>query len=312
MIDLRQFCAAIRPVDDGAALEAQRRLDTKTKPRRSLGMLEDLACRLAAIYRTPAPALPRPAVVIMAADHGVAAEGVSAYPQEVTGQMIENFASGGAASNVLARHAGARLLVVDIGSKRSGQPIRGVEDRRLGPGTDNFTHGPAMSPAAALSAIEVGIDVACGLFREQIDLLAIGDMGIANTTSASALTAVLTDSAPEDVTGRGTGIDESRRQHKAAVIARAVAVNRPDAGDPLGVLARLGGFEIAGLVGLILGGRVAWGCRSCWTASSRARLPWSRRLCARRYATIALPGTVRRSRAIRSFCGVWKCGHCSI
>jgi nicotinate-nucleotide--dimethylbenzimidazole phosphoribosyltransferase len=258
MINLQQFCANILAVDREAGIEAQRRLDGKTKPRRSLGLLEDLACRVAAIYRTPNPPLPQPAVVIMAADHGVAAEGVSAYPQEVTAQMIENFASGGAASNVLARHVSAQLLVVDMGSKREGMPILGVDDRRLGPGTNNMVNGPAMSRAAALAGIQVGIDIVVrNLGRSKNGprpvLLAVGEMGIANTTSASALTAVMTGSRPEDVSGRGTGIDEARRQHKIAVIRRAIDVNQPRRDDPVEVLAKLGGFEIAGLVGLILG-----------------------------------------------------------
>src|ERR1700677_821759 len=183
---LPQFCQGIQAVDGQAGLEAQRRLDAKTKPRRSLGLLEDLACRLAAIYRTPDPPLPQPAVVIMAADHGVAAEGVSAYPQEVTAQMIDNFTSGGAACNVLARHVGARLLVVDMGSKRGAAPARAagtsggtLVEHRFGPGTSNIAQGPAMTQATCQAAIQAGIDVACGLYREKIDLIAVADMGIA-------------------------------------------------------------------------------------------------------------------------------------
>lgn len=251
---VEEICAAITPVDQQAFRAAQTRLDAKTKPRRSLGLVEDLACRLAAIYGSDDPAIPEPAVVILAGDHGVAEEGVSAYPQEVTAQMVDNIAGGGAACNVLARHVGALLVVVNMGTKHITRPAQqgGAHDWSLAAGTNNFVHGPAMSREYAAWALENGDSLAM-MTTHLRKLLAIGDMGIANTTSASALTAVLTGVPPEEVTGRGTGIDEPARLRKIQVIRRALEVNRPDPHDALDVLAKLGGFEIAGLVGLILG-----------------------------------------------------------
>jgi nicotinate-nucleotide--dimethylbenzimidazole phosphoribosyltransferase len=263
---LAETCRAIVPVDDEAAHRMQQCLDGKTKPRGSLGVLEDLARQIASIYGTESPSLPRKAVVVMAADHGVAEEGVSAYPAEVTAQMVRNFAAGGAAINVLARQAEARILVVDMGvanrrrqppgcgthpaADAAGSPLR---DSRLGPGTANFTRGTAMSKETAIRGLEIGIDIAAELATDGIGLIGVGDMGIANTTSASALTAVLCGQAVERVTGRGTGIDDAARQRKIQAIERALAVNRPDPADALDTLAKIGGFEIAGLAGVLLG-----------------------------------------------------------
>lgn len=257
---LAETCRAIVAVDGEAARRMRQCLDDKTKPRGSLGVLEDLACRVASICGTVSPPLPRKAVVVMAADHGVAEEGVSAYPSEVTAQMVRNFASGGAAINVLARQAEARVVVVDIGTK-SPMPARSASkgagqrfrDAQLGPGTANFTRGPAMSNETARRGLETGIGVAAELAADGIGLIGVGDMGIANTTSASALTAVLCGEAVEHVTGRGTGIDDAGRQRKIRAIERALAVNRPDAADALDTLAKIGGFEIAGLAGVVLG-----------------------------------------------------------
>jgi nicotinate-nucleotide--dimethylbenzimidazole phosphoribosyltransferase len=252
MTFLEQTLAAVVPVDQAAAEGARDRLDRKTKPRRSLGRLEDLACRLAAIYRTADPAPPARAVVVMAADHGVAEEGVSAYPQEVTAQMVMNFAAGGAAINVLARQQEARVIVANMGTRRPVD-LPAVRDYRLGPGTANFTRGPAMTRATAISAVETGIHLAEELAADGIGLLGVGDMGIGNTTSASAITAVLGGGDPARVTGRGTGIDDAGLRHKVEVIERALQVNRPDPSDALDVLAKVGGFEIAGLAGVVLG-----------------------------------------------------------
>ncbi|HXQ24756.1 MAG TPA: nicotinate-nucleotide--dimethylbenzimidazole phosphoribosyltransferase [Candidatus Acidoferrales bacterium] len=250
---LEDTCGAIAAVDRTVAIAAQRLLDNKTKPRGSLGRLEELACRVAAIRGTPAPALPVKAIVVMGADHGVAEEGVSAYPQEVTRQMLLNFARGGAAINVLARQAGARLTVVDVGVREPLPPLPEIRTRRIGPGTRNFVLGPAMSRDQARAALECGIEIAQELIVEGLTLLGIGDMGIANTTAASALTAAFTGASVEAVTGRGTGIDDAGLQHKIDVIGRALTINRPDAGDALDVVAKLGGFEIAGLAGVVLG-----------------------------------------------------------
>jgi nicotinate-nucleotide--dimethylbenzimidazole phosphoribosyltransferase len=244
--------ARIQAPDPVVARATQARLDGKTKPRRSLGRIEELACRIAAARGVPVPPLPRKAIVVMAADHGVADEGVSAYPAEVTGQMLLNFAGGGAAINVLARQVDARLVVVDMGTRQAtGAP--GVLDRRIGPGTGNFTAGPAMSRDEAVRALEAGIALAGELAADGIDLVGLGEMGIGNTTAASALTAAFTGLPPEEVTGRGTGIDDAGWARKVDAIRRALLANRPDPDDPLGVLARLGGFEIAGLAGVVLG-----------------------------------------------------------
>lgn len=252
MTSLETTLAAIVPVDAAAARQAQQRLDAKTKPRRSLGRLEDLACRLAAIAGTAALFPPRKAVVVMAADHGVAEEGVSAYPPEVTAQMVKNFDSGGAAINVLAEQQRARVVVVNMGT-RGPTVALGVRDCRLGPGTANFTRGPAMTRAVAVRAVEVGIRLALELRTAGIGLLGVGEMGIANTTASSALAAVFTGARPEDVCGRGTGIDDEGWRRKVRAVTAALAVNRPDASDPLDVLAKVGGFEITGLVGVMLG-----------------------------------------------------------
>jgi nicotinate-nucleotide--dimethylbenzimidazole phosphoribosyltransferase len=253
MTELEAVCARVVAVDRDVAAEAQRRLDDKTKPRRSLGRIEDLACQVAAIQRTSTPRIAAKAIVIMAADHGVAAAGVSAYPQEVTAQMLLNFAAGGAAINVLARQASARLVVVDMGVKQPLAPHPEIRSLRIGAGTQDFTQGPAMTREQALAAIEAGVRVATELAVGGVDLIGIGEMGIGNTTAASALTAVLTGSAPEEVTGRGTGIDEAGLARKLAAIHAALAHNQPDARDALGTLGKLGGFEIAGLCGVVLG-----------------------------------------------------------
>ena len=250
---LQRTCASVAPACRPAALQAQARMDSKTKPRGSLGRLEELACRLASMYGTAAPALPARAVVVMAADHGAAEEGVSAYPQEVTAQMVRNFAAGGAAINVLARLQQARVIVVDMGTKTPLDGLVQVRSHRLGPGTANFTRGPAMSREAAVRALEFGIALAAELHEAGVGLLAVGEMGIGNTTAASAITAAFLGLPPEQVTGRGTGVDDDRLRRKVGAVGQALAVNRPDPADPLDVLAKVGGFEIGGLAGVILG-----------------------------------------------------------
>lgn len=239
--------------DEAVAARTQQLLDEKTKPRRSLGRLERLACEVAAMRGVERPPLPEKAIVVMAADHGVAAEGVSAYPQAVTRQMLLNFVRGGAAINVLARHAAARLVVVDMGV--AGEPVAAPElvARRIAAGTRSFAREPAMSRADAVRALEVGIALARELVASGVTLLATGEMGIGNTTAASALIAVLTGTPVEHATGRGTGVDDAAWRRKVAVIADAIARHRPDPDDALDVLAKLGGFEIAGLAGLVLG-----------------------------------------------------------
>lgn len=250
---LADTIARIAPADAAAAARTQELLDGKTKPRRSLGRLEDVACRIAAARGTSLPDMPRKAVVVMAADHGVAAEGVSAYPQEVTRQMVLNFARGGAGINVLARHVGAEVVVVDMGVKEPLDGVVGVRACRIGPGTRNLACEAAMTRAEATAALEAGIAIAYELADGGVTLLAIGEMGIANTTSASALTAVFTGCSPQEVTGRGTGIDDAALAHKVDVIRRALVLHRPAPADALGVMAALGGFEIAGMAGVVLG-----------------------------------------------------------
>ena len=232
---------------------AHRHLDRLTKPPGSLGRLEEIAARLA-VLRGGAPRVERPVIFVFAADHGVVAEGVSAYPQIVTAQMVENFLRGGAAVNVLARQAGARVVVADFGV---ANPIAGSPELHacpIAPGTANMTRGPAMTRAQAVRAIETGARLAEHALDAGADLLATGEMGIGNTTAASAITAAITGALPERVTGRGTGVDDAAVVRKVDVVGRALAVNAPDARDGLDVLAKVGGFEIAGLVGVTLAG----------------------------------------------------------
>jgi len=257
MRELEEARSRIAAIDDAVAAEAQRLLDAKTKPRRSLGRLEEIACRFAAARGTPRPPLPDKAIVVMGADHGVAARGVSAYPQEVTRQMLLNFARGGAAISVLARHVGARVVVVDMGIVEPLPEAREIVSRRIGPGTRDLSAGPAMSREQAVAALEAGIAIAAGRVAEGVTLLGVGEMGIGNTTSASALLAALTGAAPAEVTGRGTGVDDEALARKVEVVARGLEVNRPGASDPLDCLAKLGGFEIAGIAGAVLGAAAA-------------------------------------------------------
>ena len=257
MPGLNEVCAAITPVSSDAVIEIQRQLDRKTKPARSLGRLEDLAVQLMAIRgrRDPLPLDKR--IVVMGADHGVAEEGVSAYPQAVTAQMMLNFATGGAAINAIARQVGAQVLVVDMGVRGLLPAHPNLRSCRIANGTANFTKGPAMTREQASAAVQVGIDLAAELAADGANLLGIGEMGIGNTTSASALAAVLTGAPVEEVTGRGTGIDERTLRHKIAVIRRGLQLHRPERGDPLEALSKLGGFEIAGLCGVVLGAAAA-------------------------------------------------------
>lgn len=242
----------IHPLDEGTILAARQRLDQLTKPPGSLGRLEEIAWQVAGITSTLAPDLSRKAVIIMAGDHGVCAEGVSAFPQEVTPQMVLNFLHGGAAVNVLARHVGADVVCVDVGVNADMAHPQLVS-RKVKYGTANIAVGPAMSREEAAQAIMAGVETVRELVERGYRLFATGEMGIGNTTPSSALLAALTGADAETVVGIGTGIDEAKRLHKAAVVRRALEVNRVDAGDPLDTLAALGGLEIAGLVGVILG-----------------------------------------------------------
>lgn len=248
--------ARIEAPDEDAARATQRAFDFKTKPRGSLGRLEELAARVAAIRRVPKP-MPEPAaIVVVAADHGIARDGVSAYPQEVTAQMVANFAAGGAAICVLARAAGARLVVVDAGV---AEPVANddVLDLRIGPGTADSSIGPAMTREQATMSLERGIALANQLTGEGIAIVALGDMGIGNTATSSAIVASLLRRDAADVIGRGTGLDDEGLRRKVGVVRQALTINAPDPADPIDVLARVGGFEHGVLAGLILGASAA-------------------------------------------------------
>ncbi|HEY8491824.1 MAG TPA: nicotinate-nucleotide--dimethylbenzimidazole phosphoribosyltransferase, partial [Dehalococcoidia bacterium] len=253
METLRQTLERMGALDGAAMAAARARHDRLTKPPGSLGRLEDLAIWLAGVRGDPIPQVREKVIVVAAADHGVAAAGVSAYPQEVTGQMVLNFLAGGAAVTVLARHAGARVVVVDAGVAADLPERPDLRRVRLGPGTADFSRGPAMSREQAVRCLEEGIRLAREEAARGADVVAVGEMGIGNTTAASAVTAAVLGLPPRAVTGRGTGVTGERFQHKVAVIERALAVNRPDPSDPLDVLARVGGFEIGLLAGVMLG-----------------------------------------------------------
>lgn len=254
LVDLDALIDSVSDIDAAAAARTEALLDDKTKPRKSLGRLELLAQRLGAITGSaPPPRFRRRTIVVMAADHGITEEGVSAYPAEVTGQMVKNFIRGGAAVNVLASAAKAEVQVVDMGVRTPPKETSPTLFRRpLGPGTANFSQVPAMTPDRARAGILEGAAIADRLIQKGVELLALGDMGIGNTTCASALTAALTDTPPRAVTGRGTGIDGTTHRHKVRVVERALKRHRRAVGDPLATLAALGGFEVAGLAGAVL------------------------------------------------------------
>jgi nicotinate-nucleotide--dimethylbenzimidazole phosphoribosyltransferase len=251
----------IGPLDDGATVAARERQARLTKPAGSLGRLEELAVKLAGITGRPQPSIAERLIVVCAADHGVTAQGVSAYPSAVTAQMVYNFIRGGAAINVLARRIGARVLVADLGVDHDFPPGLPLVRAKLARGTADLSRGPAMSRDQAVRAVAAGIRLAgqagssaTGVGRAAgCTVVGTGDMGIGNTTAASAIVAAMTGAPVRDVTGRGTGIDQATWERKVAVIERALAVNRPHPADPLGVLAKIGGFEIGAIAGVILG-----------------------------------------------------------
>ena len=240
------------PRFENAALERadRERWDNLTKPPGSLGQLEELVTRYALIRGEPMPRLAAKGMYIFCADHGVTVEGVSAFPAEITAQMVRNFLRGGAAINVLCRHYGIETEIVDCGVNCACQP--GVVDRKIARGTANFAAGPAMSREQAECAIENGIELGIAAAR-RYHVAAAGEMGIGNTTAASALLCVFSGADPLDAAGRGTGLDEAGVARKARVIAAALARNAPTAGDPVGAMAKVGGFEIATMTGFYLG-----------------------------------------------------------
>jgi nicotinate-nucleotide--dimethylbenzimidazole phosphoribosyltransferase len=245
------------PAIPGPDLKAQAaalaRQGTLTKPAGSLGRLESLSVQLAAATGQARPSVARKAIIVMAGDHGVTAEGVSAYPAEVTPQMVLNFVHGGAAINVLARQANARVVVVDVGVAADLPAVGGLELRKVARGTQNMAQGPAMPRAQAEAAIGVGLDVVQAEIAKGLDLVATGDMGIGNTTPSAAIVAVMTGRPVAQVTGRGTGVDDAGLSRKVSIIERALRVNKPDPKDAWDVLTKVGGLEIAGLAGVIIG-----------------------------------------------------------
>jgi len=250
---LSNTIGTIKPPDKEAAAKAQARQDQLTKPRGSLGRLEELSVKVAGITGKELPRIERKAIVIIAGDHGVVAEGVSAYPREVTVQMVHNFLRGGAAINVLARHIGARMVVVDMGIAAELEPHPSLVSRKIALGTHNMAKEPAMSKEQALQAIEGGIEVINEEMSRGLDIVGVGDMGIGNTTPSSAICAAITGEPAGRVTGKGTGVSDEQLALKVKVIETALALNRPDPEDAIDVLSKVGGFEIGGIAGVILG-----------------------------------------------------------
>ncbi len=243
----------ISAVNGALAEEAQKRLDNLTKPLGSLGRLEEFAKRVVCMTGNTMPVLDKKVMFTFAGDHGIANEGVSAYPKEVTPQMVLNFVRGGAGINVLARHAGADVVVVDIGVNYDFGDVPGLLSRKVMRGTANMYKGPAMTREQAKQCLQVGIDLAREYAKKGYRIYGTGDMGIGNTTPSSAIASVLTGTPVSDVTGRGTGINDESFKKKIAIIEKCIAQNRPDPKDPIDVLAKVGGAEIGGIAGLILG-----------------------------------------------------------
>lgn len=243
----------IKSLDSDAMEAARVRQNALTKPQGSLGRLEELSIQVAGITRQARPHMDHKVVVVMAGDHGVVAEGVSAYPQEVTPQMVTNFLAGGAAINVLSRYAGARVVIVDMGVATDLSPRPELLIRKVGYGTHNIAVGPAMTHAQAEQSILSGAAVVEEEIQHGLDILATGDMGIGNTTPSAAIATAVTGKPVEEIVGRGTGVDDEGLRRKVSAVERALRVNQPDPNDGLDLLAKVGGFEIGGLAGAILG-----------------------------------------------------------
>jgi len=244
---------SINPIDLTIQQSALKRFDKLTKPTKSLGRLEDLVARAAGIYGSLNPELKRKVVFLMAADHGVTAEKVSAYPAEITRKMVLNFLDGGAAINVLTRHFGIEVIVTDIGVRGEFGKKTGLIDKKIDQGTMNMAIGPAMTEEMAEKSVLVGHEVFEKAFKEKkIDLIGLGEMGIGNTTASSAIISVLTGAKLEKVVDMGTGLQPKEIRHKISIIKKAIKISQPNPKDPVDVLAKVGGFEIGGLVGCIL------------------------------------------------------------
>jgi len=254
MKELRDVLDGIKPLEQNVLDEAKRKIDNLTKPPGSLGRLEEIARRYVGIRGSVTATVGKKCIFVFAADHGVTEEGVSAYPRSVTPQMVYNMLNGGAAVSVLSRHVGSECVVVDIGVDHDFEPAKGLIIDKVARGTRNFAAGPAMSREEALQAVKTGIDVAMGYARRGFTLFGTGEMGIGNTTASSAILSVMGNLPPEKVVGRGTGVDDAGLLRKAEVIDRAIVRNGPDIRDPIGVLATVGGLEIGGIAGLVIGG----------------------------------------------------------
>ena len=252
MKKIKETIEKIGKLDSSLMNKAQERIDNLTKPQGSLGRLEEFAKLIVGITGKENPTLKNKVIFTFAGDHGVTDEGVSAFPKEVTPQMVYNFLRGGAGINVLARHVGARVVVVDAGVAADLEPNPALIIKKVNYGTKNMTKGPAMTREEAIKAIESGIEVFEDEFVKGIDIVGTGDMGIGNTTPSSAITAAFTEKPVEAVTGRGTGVDDKALKNKVEIIKKALEVNKPDPRDAIDVLAKVGGFEIGGLAGIIL------------------------------------------------------------
>jgi len=251
-MSLNHLISQIGELDESAMAAARARQAVLTKPQGSLGRLEALSIQLAGITGRSLPEMRPKVILTMAGAHGVVAEGVSAYPQEVTSQMVLNFLRGGAAINVLARHVGARVVVVDMGVAADLGSQPGLVNKKVAPGTANIAQGPAMSREQAVQALLAGAEVVEAELSRGLDILGTGDMGIGNTTASAAVAAAFTGRSPAEIVGRGTGVDDAGLARKIASVERALARNQPHAGDALDVLAKVGGFEIGGLAGAML------------------------------------------------------------
>ncbi len=250
---INSLVARISPLDENAMAAARARQDSLTKPAGSLGRLEDLSIQIAGITGKNIPAIHDKVIITMAGDHGVVADGVSAYPQEVTPQMVANFLHGGAAINALARHIGARVVVVDMGVAVDMPAHEGLIIKKVAYGTQSISRGPAMTREQAIQAVEAGISVVEDEIAHGLDIVGTGDMGIGNTTPSAAIACVLTGETAARIAGRGTGLNDEGLQHKISVIEKALEVNQPNPQDGLDILAKVGGFEIGGLAGVMLG-----------------------------------------------------------
>lgn len=256
---VQSVCRKIYPQDSTWRDQATDRLQQLTMPHWALGDLMDLAVDLAGMTRTLQPPTQRKTIVVMAGDHGVVAEGVSAYPMEVTTQMVHNIMTEGAGINALAQQAGADVIVVDMGAVDEFTSLQGASgfiSKKIAKGTQNIVKGPAMTRSQAVMTVEAGIEIAQSL-ADRVDVFGTGEMGIGNTTPSSAIAAVVTGTPADKVTGSGTGLEADRLSHKVAVVEQAIAANKPNAKDGIDVLAKVGGYEIGGIAGMIIGAAAA-------------------------------------------------------